>query len=292
MATIDDLWTTNYMFASTFTYLLTLLMLPVIALARMFSERKTTVCLYIFVIMGSHSAHAHENLVGFIKQTKPSVVGIGLFTPIEAKFSQILGTGFVVGNGKYIVTNYHVVSKELDPKIVQYFVALSGEGKNPQLNKMTLVGIDPVHDLAILSIDNALPPLALSGSALSQSGTNIVMTGFPIGAVLGLYPATHTGIIAAIAPDVNPARNADDLTLKMLERLKEPFLIYQLDITAFPGNSGSPIFDRETGEVIAVLNKVFVSEGKESALTNPSGISYAIPIKHLKKLANDNKVKL
>jgi S1-C subfamily serine protease len=78
----------------------------------------------------------------------------------------------------------------------------------------------------------------------------------------------------------------------MLKRLKEPFLIYQLDITAFPGNSGSPLIERNTGNVIGVLNKVFVSEGKESALSNPSGISYAIPIKHLKKLAADNGVKL
>jgi S1-C subfamily serine protease len=98
--------------------------------------------------------------------------------------------------------------------------------------------------------------------------------------------------VAAVAPDINPARNANELTIQMLGRLKRPFMIYQLDATAYPGNSGSPVFDRESGDVIGVINKVFVSAGKEAALSHPSGISYAIPVKHLRKLANDNNVSL
>jgi S1-C subfamily serine protease len=191
----------------------------------------------------------------------------------------------VVGNGKYIVTNYHVVSKELDIRIVQNFVALSGSGPSPTIHKMEIVAIDPVHDIAILSIDKTLPALKLANDNLVDAGTSVFFTGFPIGAVLGLYPATHQGIIAAITPDVNPARNANQLTLQMLERLKTPFMVYQLDATAYPGNSGSPVFNRNNNEVVAIINKVFVSEGKESALTNPSGISYAIPIRDLRKLA-------
>jgi S1-C subfamily serine protease len=260
------------------------------------TQSKNRILLLCLLVLGAAiqfaSATQKTDLVDLIKQHKPSVVGIGLFAPLNAKAPQLLGTGFVVGNGSQIVTNYHVVSKELDPSIVEYFVALSGEGPRPKLHKMEMIGIDPVHDLALFSIEDVLPPLTLASNSLVDSGTEIIMTGFPIGAVLGLYPATHRGIVAAIAPDVNPAKNANELTLKMLERLKAPFLIYQLDITAFPGNSGSPVFDRETGDIIGVLNKVFVSEGKESALSNPSGISYAIPVKHLKKLANDNNIEL
>lgn len=237
-------------------------------------------------------AHDQMSLVDLVKQAKPSIVSIGMHTPLESRAPKILGTGFVVGNGKYIVTNYHVVSAELDSQIVQYYVALSGEGKTPMIHKMTLIDKDPIHDLALLSIEKSLPSLTIAKDAFVDSGTNIVMTGYPIGAILGLFPATHTGIVAAIAPDVNPARNSDELTLQMLKRLKKPFLIYQLDITAFPGNSGSPIYDRQTGEVIAVLNKVFVSEGKESALSNPSGISYAIPAKQVRALAKKNGLSL
>ena len=54
--------------------------------------------------------------------------------------------------------------------------------------------------------------------------------------------------------------------------------------TAYPGNSGSPVYHIESGEVVGVINKVFVSQGKESALSAPSGISYAIPVKHVDAL--------
>jgi serine protease Do len=247
------------------------------------------VCLCLSPIVLAQQA---QSLPESIKQIKPAIVGIAIYAPIESSVPQILGTGFVVGNGKYIVTNYHVVSKELDPTIVQHFVALSGTGPNPALHKMKIVAIDPVHDIAILSIDKTLPALKLASDSLVDPGTSIFFTGFPIGAVLGLYPATHQGIIAAVTPDVNPASNANQLTLQMLDRLKAPFLIYQLDATAYPGNSGSPVFNRNNNEVVAIINKVFVSEGKESALTNPSGISYAIPIRDLRKLAKANNISL
>ena len=50
------------------------------------------------------------------------------------------------------------------------------------------------------------------------------------------------------------------------------------------GNSGSPVFDPQTGEVIGVINMVFVKSTKESVLSDPSGISYAIPVEYLHKL--------
>jgi S1-C subfamily serine protease len=105
--------------------------------------------------------------------------------------------------------------------------------------------------------------------------------------VLGLYPVTHRGIISAITPNVIPAIRSGSLNLKMLHRLQEPYNVFQLDATAYPGNSGSPLYNTETGEVIGVINKVFVQESKENVLSNPSGISYAIPINHVEKLLND-----
>ncbi|MGQ8364659.1 S1 family peptidase [Glaciecola sp. 1036] len=237
---------------------------------------------------------ATASLVEKVKQTSSSVVAIGLSTPIESDKPVLLGTGFVVGNGKYVVTNYHVVSKELETQIVQRYVAMSGSGQIIGVHPLEILGIDPVHDLAILKItDNSkLPSLELNNNDLLDAGTDVYFTGFPIGAVLGLYPASHRGMIAAIAPDVNPARNANELTLKMLKRLKQPFMIYQLDATAYPGNSGSPVFNVDTNTVIGIINKVFVSGGKEAALSNPSGISYAIPVRHLRKLALDNGLRL
>jgi S1-C subfamily serine protease len=56
--------------------------------------------------------------------------------------------------------------------------------------------------------------------------------------------------------------------------------VFQLDATAFPGNSGSPLYDPDTGAVVGIINKVFVQETKENLLAKPSGISYAIPIRY------------
>jgi S1-C subfamily serine protease len=65
---------------------------------------------------------------------------------------------------------------------------------------------------------------------------------------------------------------------------RSPFSIYQLDGTAYPGNSGSPLYDPETGQVLGVINMVFVKGLKETAITAPSGITYAIPVRHVQEL--------
>ena len=80
------------------------------------------------------------------------------------------------------------------------------------------------------------------------------------------------------------------MTITMLKRLRDPYMVYQLDGTAYPGNSGSALYDATNGEVIAVINKVFVQTTKEAVISNPSGITYAIPIRHLKKLMKDKNI--
>ena len=196
----------------------------------------------------------------------------------------MLGTGFVVGNGTKVITNYHVVSQILDPLIVQHYVVISGSGRDVKTLKAEILKIDPVHDLAVLSFEGTLPAVTLAQNDLLKPGVDVAFTGFPIGAAIGLYPATHKGMISAITPDAIPAQNADQLTVSVLKRLKQPELVYQLDATAYPGNSGSPVYNTENGSVVGVINKVFVSQGKESALSAPSGISYAIPVKHVRTL--------
>jgi S1-C subfamily serine protease len=76
----------------------------------------------------------------------------------------------------------------------------------------------------------------------------------------------------------------------MIKRLKNPYNVYQLDATAYPGNSGSPMFAGNNGKVLGVINKVFIKESKESILQKPSGITYAIPGKYIIKLLKKNKI--
>ncbi|MEO8411135.1 MAG: trypsin-like peptidase domain-containing protein, partial [Propionivibrio sp.] len=98
----------------------------------------------------------------------------------------------------------------------------------------------------------------------------------------------HRGIVSAITPIVLPGLSARQLNAKVIRRLKSgSFPVYQLDGTAYPGNSGGPLFEMDKGEVIGIINMVFVKETKESILTKPSGISFAVPVTHLRDLLRE-----
>jgi serine protease Do len=67
------------------------------------------------------------------------------------------------------------------------------------------------------------------------------------------------------------------------------FDIFQLDATAYPGNSGGPLFDPDTGDVMGVMNMVLIKNTRESALSQPSGISYAIPARYVQELVDRHR---
>jgi S1-C subfamily serine protease len=70
-----------------------------------------------------------------------------------------------------------------------------------------------------------------------------------------------------------------------VSRLREGnFQLLQLDATAYPGNSGGPVFDVESGQVVGVLSSGLVKAGRESALSSPTGITYAVPVAPLRAL--------
>ncbi|GGA84091.1 hypothetical protein GCM10011369_27620 [Neiella marina] len=232
-----------------------------------------------------HSAFAHNPLPATIEKVKPSVVGIGLFDPLAAPKATLMATGFAIGNGTLIATNAHAIPRLNEERNQSIAVMIPG-GRTSQVYKATLMARDDEHDLAIVKVTGKrLPALTFSNQTVVE-GQAIAFTGFPIGSVLGLYPTTHRGIIATKTPVMLPVPAVGKLTAKQLKRLREPYEVYQLDATAYPGNSGSPVYDQTTGEVIAIINKVLLTGSKESALTNPSAISYAIPVKHLQQLLN------
>ena len=229
-------------------------------------------------------AYAKSSFPDIVEEVTQRVGAIALFTPLESSVPKIIGTGFAVENGKYVITNYHVVDIALDPTIVQYFVFMSGKGQVVKQIRAEVKHIDPLHDLALLQLAEPVKALEMLPGEMLRPGTEIAFTGFPIGAVLGLYPATHKGLIAAVTPDVIPVESTSSLTMEMLKRKGHVQTLYQLDATAYPGNSGSPVYLPETGEVIGIINKVIVKDTKESALSAPSGISYAVPVKYINKL--------
>jgi serine protease Do len=228
-----------------------------------------------------------------IERVRASVVAIGTLDRTRTPQYQFLGTGFAVGDGTTIVTNAHVVPAVLDPARQETLaVLLPGKSGDPKakeevrVREAKLVTIDPNADLALLKIGGApLPALRLRDSDAVREGQDVLFTGFPIGAVLGPFPATHRGMVSVVTPIAIPQPRASDLDAAVVRRLSTgSFPVFQLDATAYPGNSGSPVYDPQTGEVIGIVNMVLVKGTKESALSQPSGITYAVPSKHLKAL--------
>lgn len=225
-----------------------------------------------------------------IERVKSSVVAVGTFSRTRTPQFQFLGTGFAVGDGTLIVTNRHVIPAIVDPaKMESLAVLIPGpatDGRDHvQVREVKQVAVDAASDLGVLRMPGPpLMPLKLRDSGVNE-GQEVFFTGYPIGAVLGPYPATHRGMISAITPIAIPQARAGDLDANTLRRLASgAFPVFQLDATAYPGNSGSPLYDPETGEVFGIVNMVFVKGTKESVLTQPSGITYAVPISHLEAL--------
>jgi S1-C subfamily serine protease len=228
-------------------------------------------------LMAAVAVHANP-LPDTVEKVRPSVVAVGTFQPTGSPRQRFRGTGFVVANGHLVVTNAHVLPDKLDDRSNEKLAVFSGRGRKARHHPATLLAEDRRHDLAILYISQPLPALTLASSNAVREGTEIALTGFPIGMTLGLYPVTHRGIVAAISPMAQPQLGSRNLTAKMIRAMRDPFDVLQLDATAYPGNSGSPVYDQRTGVVVGVVNSVLVKGTKESALETPTGISYAIPV--------------
>ena len=248
---------------------------------------------FLFLMPFFAIAASERGFVEVVKEVKPSVVGIGVHAPLATVSNQLQGTGFVVGNGKYVVTNKHVVNSQLEEGIKSQRVVFVPHGASSKVLPIKQIFKSENRDIAIVELEVALPALKLvAPSAVIDDGSSVAITGFPIGAVLGLYPATHAGIVAAFTPDVIPAQHSSQLSQRFLTRAEAPAMIYQLDLTAYPGNSGSPVYLSDNGAVFAVINKVFVKETKEAAIEKPSGITYAVPVSEVYELAAKHGIAL
>jgi S1-C subfamily serine protease len=220
-----------------------------------------------------------------IERIKPSIVAVGTYQKTRSPPFQFRGTGFVIGDGTRVATNAHVLPEQLDVQQREVLVVMVRAGGEPQPREAALMVTDGGHDVAVLRINGApLPALSFASDAVRE-GDMVAFTGFPVGGVLGLAPVTHRGMVSAITPIALPMASARQLDPRVVRRVKAgTFSVLQLDATAYPGNSGSPLFDIESGRVVGIINMVFVKGTRESVLSHPSGITFAIPIRHLAEL--------
>ncbi len=158
--------------------------------------------------------------------------------------SKSLGSGFIVSEDGYVITNYHVI-KDADEIIVKL------SDRREKLAKV--VGTDPRSDLALLKINaDSLPVLTIGSSDDIKPGEWVLAIGSPF----GFEHSVTAGIVSAKGRSL-PSENY------------VPFI--QTDVAINPGNSGGPLFNLD-GEVVGINSQIYSRTG------GFMGLSFAIPI--------------
>ena len=164
------------------------------------------------------------------------------------------GTGIVISEDGYIVTNYHVVEGG------DFFSVALYDGS---VYEAKLVGYDAGNDVALLKVDaTGLSPAACGNSDEIIVGEDVVVIGNPLGELT--YTLTR-GVVSAL----NRAINTDGTPINM----------FQIDAAVNSGNSGGPAFDA-TGNVIGMVTAKYADETIE-------GLGFCIPINDVVKIANE-----
>ena len=165
-----------------------------------------------------------------------------------------LGSGFIINERGYCVTNYHVVERETRLAVVIFDKTEAGDFVKRRITDVKIVAMNPYFDLALLQIPAVegfkFTTVALAPDTNQKEGDSV----FAIGNPLGLDRSVSQGIIST------RARNFEGITY------------IQTTAEINPGNSGGPLFNSR-GEVIGVTNM---------KLVGGEGLGFAIPISYVK----------
>ncbi len=195
------------------------------------------------------------------KEASPSVVNITTMTLIRDFFSVYpqrgAGSGSIITEDGYILTNYHVVEDAQQITVTLY------DGSKYDA---TFVGADPENDIAIIKIEpkGKLKPLKLGDSDTLQVGQKV----FAIGNPFGLNSTLTTGIISALGRPLTTESG------RVIEN------VIQTDAPINPGNSGGPLIDT-SGRMIGINTAIFTPSGGNI------GIGFAIPVNTARELIPD-----
>jgi S1-C subfamily serine protease len=225
-----------------------------------------------------------------ISKTKPSVVLVGSYALLDNPRFTFRGTGFAVGDGRHIITNAHVLPPE-QPGRVDRTVAIGVWAADQpwQYREAKVLAVEQGRDLALLRLEGPPLPALKLAAVEAREGTSVLLMGFPLGGALGYSHVSHRGMVASRTAIVPPATGPQGLTERAVKQLRQgSFEVIQLDATAYPGNSGGPVLDADSGEVIGVMSMVLVKGTREAALSAPSGISYAVPVRDVSQLLASN----
>ncbi|GAA2237323.1 trypsin-like peptidase domain-containing protein [Herbiconiux moechotypicola] len=241
-------------------------------------------------------------------KASPSVVTIS----VQSDSAAGTGSGVILSEDGYIVTNTHVVTLDgetNDPSI-------KVETNDGKIWDATIIGTDPVADLAVIKLDDAsgLTPIEFADS----SKLNVGDVTIAIGAPLGLAGTVTNGIVSALnrsitvassaAPDdteTNPTPDQGDgeqgpydfwnFDIPGQEEQSTPqqttqqqsisLSVIQTDAAINPGNSGGALLDSE-GKLIGI-NVAIASAGSSSTEAGNIGVGFSIPVNLVKRVTDE-----
>lgn len=252
------------------------------------SKRRTLSWLFMALFQWVLAGSALAQLPDTVDRVRPSVVLVGSYSATDNPRFRYVGTGFVVGDGLRVVTNAHVAKATGGQGADAPALAVQvRSGANAWVMRQARVlENNPEQDLALLQIDGpAVPALKIGPSDQVREGEEYAFMGFPVGGILGFSSVTHRALVSSITTMALPSPTSQQLSERAIRSVRSgPQQVFQLDATAYPGNSGGPLFDTRNGAVYGVISMVLVKGTRESALSQPSGITYAIPSRYVAEM--------
>lgn len=187
---------------------------------------------------------------------------VGITSSITTNFwgyrttSPASGSGFIISEDGYILTNEHVIDGS-DSISVSFYDGTSKEAK--------LIGYDASNDIAVLKVDaQNLSPVVLGNSENLNVGDPVVAIGNPLGE---LTFSLTSGAVSATEREIT---TSNGVTMNLM----------QTDCAINSGNSGGALFNLY-GEVIGITNAKYSSSGSEASIDN---IGFAIPINRVRSI--------
>jgi putative serine protease PepD len=178
------------------------------------------------------------------------------------------GSGFVIREDGYILTNNHVVEGAATEN-----GTLTVTFQDGTREEATIVGRDASYDLAVIKVDAT----GLATSTLGNSDSVVVGdSAIAIGSPLGLAGTVTSGIISSLNRPVTAGGEGESSFINAI----------QTDAAINPGNSGGPLVDAE-GKVIGVNSAIATLSGSETQQSGSIGLGFAIPINQAKRVAEE-----
>ena len=173
--------------------------------------------------------------------------------------SAVTGSGFILSEDGYIITNYHVIEYAVQQKSDPTVILHDGTEYTA-----SIVGTEQANDIAVLKIEaSGLSPVSFGDSDSIRVGDTVYAVGNPLGE---LEFSMSTGHISALGRVISTEES-------------ESINMFQMDAAVNPGNSGGPVYN-SLGQVVGVVTAKYSDSGVE-------GLGFAIPANDAAGIADD-----